>query len=128
MKKFLRAGARLAALAALLSLAAIGAAADPPAAEDRDAFEAVRRLGRGINFGNALDAPTEGAWGMELKEEYFAAIQSAGFQSVRIPIKWSAHAKADAPYAIDRPFFERVDWAIEQALSRGLAAVINVHH
>ena len=53
------------------ALALVAAAA--PAPEDRDAFEAVRRLGRGINFGNALDAPSEGAWGMELKAEYFAA-------------------------------------------------------
>src|SRR5207245_4202226 len=35
---------------------------------------------------------------------------------------------AEPPHTIDRPFFERVDWAIEQALSRGLAAVINAHH
>lgn len=97
-------------------------------ADAADVFAINRALGRGVNFGNALEAPTEGAWGMELKEEYFAAVQKAGFQHVRIPIKWSAHAKADAPYTIDRLFFERIDWAIEQALSSGLAALINVHH
>src|SRR5687767_11031140 len=93
-----------------------------------DVFALNRALGRGVNFGNALEAPTEGSWGMELKEEYFAAVLKAGFQHVRIPIKWSAHAKAEAPYTIDRAFFERIDWAIELALSRGLMAIINVHH
>jgi endoglucanase len=107
------------------TLAGAPAAADGPAA---DVFTANRALGRGINFGNALDAPREGAWGVELKEEYFAAVRQAGFQSVRIPIRWSPHARAVPPYTIDRPFFERVDWAVEQALSRGLAVVINVHH
>src|SRR5262245_39122684 len=93
----------------------------PATADDAagDAFAVARALGRGINFGNALEAPREGAWGMELKEEYFAAVKDAGFQSVRIPIKWSAHAAAEPPYTLDRKFAERVDWAIEQALSRG---------
>jgi endoglucanase len=31
-------------------------------------------------------------------------------------------------YDIETIFFQRVDWAIGQALSRNLAAVINVHH
>src|SRR5690349_17742446 len=91
-------------------------------ADATDVFAINRALGRGVNFGNALEAPTEGAWGMELKEEYFAAVQKAGFQHVRIPIKWSAHAKPEPPYTIDPKFFDRVDWAVEQALSRGLAA------
>ena len=95
---------------------------------DRDIFADCRALGRGINFGNALEAPVEGEWGLTLKEEYFDAVAKAGFDSVRIPIKWSAHAAAGAPFTIDAKFFERIDWAIEQALSRKLAVVVNVHH
>jgi len=96
--------------------------------EDRPAFEANRKLGAGINLGNALEAPTEGEWGMVLEARFFEEIRDAGFDSVRIPIRWSAHAEREAPYTIDPEFFERVDWAIEQALSRGLSAVINMHH
>ena len=99
-----------------------------PSKADPDAFAYNRMLGRGINLGNALDAPSEGAWGVRLKSEYFDAIRDAGFDSVRIPIRWSAHALESPPYTIDPSFFERVDWAIEEALSRNLAAVINVHH
>jgi endoglucanase len=95
---------------------------------DSDAVTFNRLLGRGMNIGNALDAPREGAWGVTLKEEYFQALKDAGFNSVRIPIRWSAHAESNPPYAIDPAFFARVDWAIDQALSRGLTAVINVHH
>jgi len=85
-------------------------------------------FGRGINLGNALDAPREGEWGVTLEESYFAAIAAAGFDSVRLPVRWSAHAEQAAPYTIDPQFFARVDWAVEQALSRGLAVVLNMHH
>ncbi len=93
-----------------------------------DPFAQNAKLGRGVNLGNALEAPNEGDWGVTLKSEYFDLIKSAGFNSVRIPIRWSAHATATAPYAIANSFLQRVDWAIEQALARQLAVVINIHH
>ncbi|MFH0953304.1 MAG: glycoside hydrolase family 5 protein [Verrucomicrobiota bacterium] len=92
------------------------------------AFEQNARLGRGINLGNALEAPTEGEWGVTLKPEYYRLIKEAGFRSVRIPVRWPAHAHQGAPYLIDPAFFARVDWAVQQALSNGLAAVVNIHH
>ncbi|HUT12239.1 MAG TPA: glycoside hydrolase family 5 protein [Thermoguttaceae bacterium] len=85
-------------------------------------------FGRGVNLGNALEAPQEGAWGVTLKEEYFNLIKSAGFDSVRIPVRWSAHAEAAAPYRIDPGFFARVDWAVDQALSRRIVPLVNMHH
>jgi endoglucanase len=91
-------------------------------------LQAPRALGRGVNLGNALEAPREGEWGMVLQEEYFELIRDAGFDTVRIPIRWSAHAGREAPYTIDPAFFQRIDWAVEQALSRDLVAVINMHH
>jgi endoglucanase len=93
-----------------------------------DIAAAARNLGRGINFGNALEAPKEGAWGVTLKPEYFTAIKDAGFDSVRLPVCWSAHAKAEAPYTIDAKFAERIDWAIDQALANKLNIIVDVHH
>jgi aryl-phospho-beta-D-glucosidase BglC (GH1 family) len=85
-------------------------------------------LGRGINLGNALDAPREGEWGVVLEESYFQAIKEAGFDTIRLPVKWSSHASHSPPFTIDPKFFERVDWAIDQALSRGLNLVLDIHH
>ena len=85
-------------------------------------------LGRGVNLGNALEAPKEGAWGVVLKKDYFDLIKSAGFDSVRIPVRWSAHAGVSPPYRIEPKFFDRVDWAIRQSLSKKLLVVVNVHH
>lgn len=65
---------------------------------------------------------------MKLKEEYFQLIKDAGFDSVRIPVRWSAHCLSDKPYTIEPAFFKRVDWAVRSCLSRGLRVVLNIHH
>ena len=52
--------------------AACVAAAEPNAASAKpDPFQINKLLGRGVNMGNALEAPSEGEWGVVLKEEYF---------------------------------------------------------
>jgi endoglucanase len=85
-------------------------------------------MARGINFGNALEAPNEGDWGVVLQEGYFKLVKDAGFSCVRIPICWTCHARIDSPYTIDRSFFNRIDWAVNQAFSNGLVAIINMHN
>jgi len=85
-------------------------------------------LYRGINLGNALDAPNEGDWGWTIQENHFNVIHNAGFDHVRIPIRWSNHAETAYPYTIDQSFFDRVDWVIDNVLSRGMVAIINMHH
>jgi len=120
MRLLLRVGQVL-ALAAMVLLETSGSLA-------QDIAAANKKLGRGINLGNALEAPKEGAWGVTLKAEYFKAIKDAGFDSVRLPVKWSAHAQETAPYTIDPMFFERVVWAIDQALANRLNIIVNVHH
>ncbi|MCU7492093.1 MAG: glycoside hydrolase family 5 protein [Ignavibacteria bacterium] len=93
-----------------------------------DPFEQNKKLGRGINIGNSLEAPNEGEWGVTVKEEFFKLIKEKGFSSVRLPVKWSGHASDKAPYEISPDFFKRVDVIIDEALSRGLAVVLDMHH
>jgi aryl-phospho-beta-D-glucosidase BglC (GH1 family) len=85
-------------------------------------------LGKCMNLGNALDAPTEGAWGVVLQDSYFSHVKQLGFQSVRIPIRWSTHIADSTTYQIDEVFFKRVEWAVKQSLGNGLRAIINTHH
>ncbi len=90
--------------------------------------ELVQPFGSGINLGNALDGPTEGAWGYRLEADHFTKIAKAGFDCVRLPVRWSAHTEKNAPYKIDDNFFQRVDWAIEQATKNRLQIIVNIHH
>ncbi len=92
------------------------------------AFEQNEKLGRGINLGNALEAPNEGEWGVTLEESYFELIAEKGFNSIRVPIRWSAHTQNSTPYIIQESFFERIDWVIEKAFENDLLVIINIHH
>lgn len=85
-------------------------------------------LGSGVNFGNALEAPNEGDWGMTLQSEYFSLVRQGGFKTIRLPVSWTNHAAKTAPYTVDPKFFARVEWAIDQATSQGLNIIVNVHH
>jgi endoglucanase len=86
------------------------------------------RPARGINLGNALEAPNEGEWGLVLQERHFALIRQAGFDLVRVPIRFSAHAAQTPPYTLDPTFMARIDWVVEQALRHKLIVVLDMHH
>ncbi|PIS29547.1 MAG: endoglucanase [Candidatus Marinimicrobia bacterium CG08_land_8_20_14_0_20_45_22] len=105
--------------------------ADTQAKNDDDTttvYTVNRLLAPGINLGNALEAPNEGEWGVTIQDSYFDTIKSAGFNAVRIPIRWSAHAAADSPYTISPVFMNRVRHVVSTALTKNLAVVINIHH
>ncbi len=99
-----------------------------PSTKPLDPFVQNRKLGRGVNLGNALEAPNEGDWGLMIEPRFFYTIKNAGFQSVRIPVRWSTHAGNAAPYAIHPAFFSRIDEVVAQALNQGLTVVLNIHH
>ena len=65
---------------------------------------------------------------MKIEDDYFRVIREAGFSTVRVPVKWSAHAAKDAPYTVDPKFFERVDHVLAVAGSNRLNVILNVHH
>ncbi|MBS7615198.1 glycoside hydrolase family 5 protein [Candidatus Bathyarchaeota archaeon] len=83
---------------------------------------------RGVNIGNALEAPNEGEWGVYIEDEYFRIIKEAGFDTVRIPIKWSGHAETSPPYKIDENFLQRVEWVVNRSLEQNLVTIINIQH
>ena len=93
-----------------------------------DANAISKLIGRGINIGNALEAPNEGDWDVTLHEEYFQLIKDAGFNSIRQPIRWDSHTMEKAPYTIDPNFMARIDWVVKNAMSRNLVLTFNMHN
>ena len=81
-----------------------------------------------VNLGGALEAPTEGEWGYTIRQTDLRLIKALGFDTVRIPVKWSAHTATQPPYTINENFARRVDEVVTQALDAGLQAIVDVHH
>ncbi len=85
----------------------------------------VRRC---MNMGNALEASNEGDWGYRITAQDLHIVAAAGFDTVRIPIRWDAHTSHRAPYRIDASFTARVNTVVRDAQLVGLSVIIDVHH
>jgi endoglucanase len=81
-----------------------------------------------VNLGDMLDAPNEGDWGLTVREEFIDVTAQAGFASVRLPVRWSNHAAATAPFTIDPQFMARVASVLDKLFAKGLYVVLNMHH
>lgn len=83
---------------------------------------------RCMNLSNALEASSEGDWGYVIRDSDIRRIAAAGFEAVRVPIKWSAHSDDAAPHTLSPALLKRVDAVVRVALDAGLQVIINVHH
>jgi endoglucanase len=113
---------------ALIFFSHVVIAAPVKTASTFDPAAIIRELGRGINLADALEAPREGLWGVTLREEYFSTIEQAGFNTVRVPIKWSAHASLTAPYLVDAAFWKRIDWVVAEAKTHHLHVILDLQN
>ena len=94
------------------------------------AMDEVAAMQPSTNIGNSLDAiPAETSWGNPpITKALFDTLRAQGYHSVRIPVTWSNHQSATAPYTIDPAFLARVRQVVDWALSDGLYVDLNVHH
>ena len=86
------------------------------------------RIGVCVNMANHLEPPNEGDWGRAILDTDFADIAAQGFETVRIPVRWSNHAAYTAPYTIDAAFMDRVAHVVGLARAEGLRVILNAHH
>ncbi|NWG06569.1 MAG: glycoside hydrolase family 5 protein [Chloroflexi bacterium] len=75
-----------------------------------------------------LESPNEGEWGLFVQEEYFDLVREAGFDFVRLPVRWNTHAEQEWPYTIDPAFFSRVDEVVNWGVERDLTIIVDFHH
>jgi endoglucanase len=85
-------------------------------------------VGRCVNMGNHFESPNEGDWGRKIAEDDFAIIARAGFNTIRLPVRWAGHAGAKAPYKIDPAFMARAAHVVGLARAAGLNVILNSHN
>jgi len=80
-----------------------------------------KKLGRGINFGNSWEAPSndDSGWSNPINDGDFTTVKSAGFNSVRIPVRWYT--------GMDNKL-NGVKADVTTAINAGLVVIINYHH
>lgn len=86
------------------------------------------RIGACVNMANHLEPPNEGDWGRAINATDFRDIRAAGFETIRLPVRWSNHASYSPPYTIDPAFMTRVADVVAQARAAGLRVILNMHH
>ncbi|MGD9980895.1 MAG: glycoside hydrolase family 5 protein [Hyphomonadaceae bacterium] len=106
--------------------AAAALAACSPDARSQAASPASFPMRRGVNLGNALEAPSEGEWGYRIEAQHLSAVAGAGFDGVRMPVRWDVHMDAAGRIAASHMarVAEVVGWAIEHELK----VQLDVHH
>ncbi len=90
-----------------------------------DAFYWNNLLGKGVNLDNALVVKDGKIRAIE--EKQLELIAAAGFQSVRLPIRWGNYTSKEEPYTIQQNYFDRVDQVVEAALALKLIPIIDIH-
>ena len=87
------------------------------------------RLGRGINLGNSWDSDSEddAGWSNPIRDTDFATIKAAGFNSVRIPVRWQKNSDYTT-HTVDPSRLKGVMEDIQLAIDQDLAVVVNFQH
>ena len=55
-------------------------------------------------------------------------LATAGFRSVRLPVRWWGHSVERSPLTLDNQFLRRVVALVDAASDRGLSVVLTMHH
>lgn len=91
--------------------------------------EAVSQMRKGINLGNTMEPLTEAGWNNPRAEKYyFDMYKDAGFDIVRVPVRWDNYTGRTVPYAITKAWLDRVEQVVDWGLDKGLFIVLNAHH
>lgn len=83
---------------------------------------------RCVNIGNSFEAPIGAPWGKKVQPEEFSVIKSKGFDTVRIPARWSDYLGPAPNYRIAPDFMETINEAVSAALDADLNVILNMHH
>jgi endoglucanase len=110
--------------ACALALAGLAASTAVAAKPNASAWDAQRRLDRGVNI-IGYDPLWSDFRKRRFKEEYFGKIRAAGFSTVRIVLQSFDHM--DAHNRLPQRWLDTLDWAINSASRAGLNVLVDEH-
>ena len=124
---------KLYTLMAALLMAAVANAQDvAPDSEGmtQTAQEWTREVVMGWNLGNSLECPQyETEWGNpKTTQAMIKAVHEAGFNAIRIPVRWINHVNNTTEMAVDAEWLARVKEVVDWALAEDMYVMINTHH
>ena len=86
--------------------------------------------GESIEIGNPANSiNAETAWGNPVvTEAMIQAVKKAGFNAIRIPIRWQCHITNAQAMSIDKAWIARIKEVVGWCLDNDLKVIINAHH
>lgn len=134
-------------LAGLVACQAGSAQGQSPAAQ----WTTARQWNKGVvgwNLGNQLECSAPGqdgetlligcpegslkaetAWGNPVvTEKTIQAVKEAGFNAVRIPVRWQCHIVNEQAMVVDKEWIARVKQVVDWCLKYDLKVILNTHH
>lgn len=71
----------------------------------------------------------ETAWGNPVvTKKTIKAVHDAGFNAVRIPVRWQCHITNSAAMSISKTWMDRIKEVIDWCLEYDMKVIVNVHH
>jgi endoglucanase len=86
------------------------------------AWQAMERMGRGINLGNVYDWSSGNDPSFEASRKMIDLFEARGFQNVRVPVTWGDRFNRSSEKTLI------VTQVVNYALDKGLYVVLNTHH
>ena len=86
--------------------------------------------GESMAIGNPDNADNaETAWGNPVvTKKTIKAIKDAGFNAIRIPVRWQCHITNPTAMSISKTWMARIKEVVDWSLANDLKVIINVHH
>lgn len=124
-------------------------AQEAPADMQLSATEWCQQIKAGWNLGNSLESSPSGtnteslditwkaeydtnaetAWGNpKTSKELIDAVKAAGFNAVRIPVRWSWHIKDPNTMEISQDWLTRVKEVVDYCIQNDMYVILNTHH
>ncbi len=121
-------------VAALLFLCGIAAHAQDVTPDktgmQTTATDWCKQVKMGWNLGNSLESEySETGWSNpKTTQSMINAVKAAGFNAVRIPVRWTHHFSNASDYTIDKNWLARVKEVVDYCYKNNMYVIINTHH